>query len=124
MEVKRLTIQTTEKKFFLELLRLLQPMTGIKGRPLKVFAELLYEAYLRKHIVDTKDRFKLVFDYDTGIKIQNSLNISSTAYRCALTQLRKLGAIKEGNTIPSYFLQDPTQNISIQFDFVLKREES
>jgi len=118
---KELKIDTNTKKFFRQYVEILQPFIKLRANEADVLAGLLYHSYLRKDIGNLIDRFKLVFDYDTRLKIQEELNMSTPVFRNCLSRLRKKKIIGEHNVIPPYYLVNPTEeNFSIKYTFTFK----
>lgn len=118
---RTLTIPVTERKFFRAFIEILQPFTKVRDREGDVFAELLYQCYLRKSILNKKDMFTLVFDYDTKETIQDYLGISSAVLRNALSALRKKKLIID-NTIPNHYLIDFKEEVNLTFRFLIQKD--
>jgi hypothetical protein len=117
---KEIKVDTNKKKFFRQFVEILQPINRVRAREAEVLAELLYQSYLRRDIGDLKDRFKLVFDYDTKIKIQEELKMTTAVFRNCCTQLRKKGIIGKDNVIQQGYLINPPDKDYVTIKFVFK----
>lgn len=118
---KEIKIPTNRKKFFRQYIEVLKPICDVRDREADVLASLLYQSYLRKDINNLKDRFKLVFDYDTKIKIQEELNMTTAVLRNCISQLRKKGIIGKDNVIlPQYLINPDDEIFSLKYNFILK----
>lgn len=119
---REIPVTTNEVRFFREFVELLQPFNGLRKRDADVFGEILYQAHLIKD-VEEKHKFKLLFDYETRVEMENNLEISSANLRNSISNLRKKNLILEGNRIPKYYLIDPGKEFSVKFTFKIKRIE-
>jgi predicted transcriptional regulator len=117
---KEIPINTNIKKFFRQYVEVLQPLFDIRSREADVFAALLYESYLRRDIGDLKDRFKLILDYDTKIKIQEELNMTTAVFRNCLTRLRKKGLVGKYDIIKPGYLINPDEKETVNIKFIFK----
>lgn len=96
-----ININTTERKFYrqlLELLRSFPPLNRCANNELDVLGELLYFNHVYSGL-DQTIRNKIIFDYDTRVDICKNLNMNEAVFRNTLTQLRKKGLIKERQLI-------------------------
>jgi len=118
---RKLTIPVGKRKFFRAFVEILQPFIKVRNREGEVFAELLYQCYLRRAMADKKDMFKLVFDYDTREQIQEHLGISSAVLRNTLSALRKKRLIID-NTIPKHYLMDLEEEVNLTFRFLIQND--
>lgn len=112
-----ISIPTTTKKYFrlhLELIRSIPPLDGLRYKELDVLAELLYWNYMFKD-VSKDERWKLIFNYDTKLKMRESIFMEADQFNNCLTSLRKKGIIK-GKSVISDFGVDP-DNPFIKIDF-------
>lgn len=117
-------INTTERKFFrqtLELLKHFNPFNKLRNKELDVLGELLYFNYKYSNI-DKELRWKLIFDYDTKIKIRDYLQISEAEINVILSSLRKKGILLGRSIILNINItpKDPT----IEFIFKINNDES
>lgn len=120
---KEIPIQTDRRKFFRQYVEILKPICKLRDREADVLAELLYQAYIRKDINNLIDRFKLVFDYDTKIKMQDDIGMSTAVFRNCITQLRKKKIIGKNNVINLFYLINPDDDIvSIKYNFLFAKE--
>lgn len=110
------------RKFFRMYVQLLKPFLGIKPREADILSEFLYFNYKKRNIEDKKDRFKLVFGYDTKVLIQEKLDISGPVLHNAMTALRKKKIIVN-NTIPDYLIIEPKGSVDITFSFKIEEHE-
>ena len=118
---KEIKITTDKRKFFRQYVEVLKPICNVRDREADVLAQLLYQSYLRKDINNLKDRFKLVFDYDTKIKIQEDTNMTTAVFRNCISQLRKKGIIGKDNVILSQYLINPDdKTFSVKYNFIIK----
>tara|TARA_R110000751_G_scaffold8281_2_gene33069 strand:+ start:864 stop:1226 length:363 start_codon:yes stop_codon:yes gene_type:complete len=118
---RTLTIPVNKREFFRAFVEILQPFIKVRNREGEVFAELLYQCYLRRGMAEMKDMFKLVFDYDTREKIQTELDISSAVFRNTLSSLRKKKLIIN-NTIPKHYLMDLEKEVNLTFRFLIQND--
>lgn len=125
---KTIPINTNTRRFFRQYVEILQPLFNIRAREADVLAALLYESYLRKDINDIKDRFKLILDYDTKIRMQEELKMSTAVFRNCMVRLRKKGIIGKFDIVKPGFLINPIEgenvDIKFTFKFVLDAETS
>ncbi len=114
------------KSFFDDYLHLKRPyinavLTHIHGKesrlnenPLRVLAQLLfYNNHYRA--LDDDTRWKMVFDYDTRMKICTKLNMPATHLNSYLTQLRRLGIVVGRKVADSYVVY-PEEDMRLVFD--------
>lgn len=118
---RSLTIPVNKRDFFKAYVEILQPFIKVRNREGEVFAELLYQCYLRRNVENKKDMFKLVFDYDTREQIQEQLSISSAVFRNTLSALRKKRLIID-NTIPNHHLMEPDEEMKLTFRFLIQND--
>lgn len=92
---------------------------------MSILALLLYYHYiLKQDITNEKILWKMVFDYDTKLKIRNELNISDQAIQNTLNILRKKNIIKSNRITPTYIpeLEKDSTNFKIIFNFNIVHE--
>jgi len=104
-------------KFFRQYLELLNPIIQLRGKELDVLAELLYYNHTLKAIPE-EHRWKLIFDYDTKLKIRNKLKLSEASMNNNLSALRKKNIIQE-NRIGKAYLIEPGKSFLLGFNFVI-----
>jgi len=120
---KEFTIhRKSERSVFRSYVELLKPfLKGLRSRECDVFAELLYQYYLKASIKNDRDRFSLVLNENGREVIAQELEISQAVLRNALTSLRKKNLLKDNNTIPSVYLLDlKDNNLKLSFIFAVK----
>ena len=118
---RSLSIPVTKRQFFKAFVEILQPFIKVRNREGEVFAELLYQCYLRRSMASKKDMFKLVFDYDTRELIQEELDMSSAVFRNTLSALRKKALIVD-NAIPKHYLMDLEEEVKLTFRFLIQND--
>jgi len=90
-------IQTTKKKYFrqcLEVLKILPPLNTLRPKELTVLAEFLYWNNEYKHI-PKEDRWKIIFDYETKLKMKDNIGIDDFSFNNITTSLRKKGILSK-----------------------------
>lgn len=99
-------------------LRPVKPFRDLRDKELKVLARLLFYAYKYRALAD-KDRFRLVFAYETRLEICKDLNIPMGSLNNNITELRIKGIIID-RMINKKFLLDPQKDptVSYKFDIV------
>ena len=108
---------TTGPKFFRQYLELLNPIIHLRGKELDVLAELLYHNHSLKSIPE-EHRWKLIFDYDTKLKIRNKLKLSEASMNNNLSGLRKKKIIQD-NRIAKAYMVEPGKEFLLGFKFVI-----
>jgi hypothetical protein len=119
---KKIPIRTTEAKFFRQYLELINPMLKLRGKELDVLAELLYYNHQLSNIPQ-EHRWKLIFDYDTKVKIRNKLNLSEASMNNNLSALRKKKIIQENKIMPGYLITLDS-SFQLTFNFILNGTNS
>lgn len=117
----------TVETFFEHYLRLKRPYINavlthvnkkesrLTDNPLRVLAQLLYYNNSYRDY-DDSTRWKMVFDYDTKMKICSKLNMPDLAHlNSYISQLRRLGIIKKKRIVDWYVVY-PEANMKIMFD--------
>lgn len=120
---KEFTIyRDSDRAIFRAYIELLKPfLKGLRSRECDVFAELLYQYYLKSNVTNQRDRFSLVLNENGREVIAKELNISQAVLRNALTSLRKKNLLKDNNTIPNVYLLDlKDKNLNLSFIFAVK----
>lgn len=97
---KRIKLPNKDIKTFYRIyLELMKPLLKIKDTEADVLAGLLYYNYIKRHITDAKDRYKLVFATDTKLAIRNSITnrnkvaMTRAVFEQTIGSLRKKGLI-------------------------------
>jgi CRP-like cAMP-binding protein len=123
MENKRvIPIRSKLKKFYKQVVVLLNPILGLRGKEQDVLAELMYYNYKYQHL-EEKIRWKVIMDYDTRTEIQQTLDISAASLYNIYSSLRKKGIIKE-NKVNKNYLIVPKEEFSLVFKFTVDKDES
>jgi DNA-binding MarR family transcriptional regulator len=110
-----------ERAIFRGYVELIKPfLKGLRPREMDVFAEILYQYYLRLDTKSKKDRFKLALSSDSRAEMAKTLGMSQAILRNAISSLRKKGILKKDNTIHDVYLLDLSdKNLNLSFIFVL-----
>ena len=117
--VRVATLTTDIKGFFRDWLKITGPFHKLSKKEQDVLGLLLYHHHiLRKDISNDEILWKIVFDYDTKIKIKEELGIKDTALQNLLTSLRKRGAIHSNKIVPNFvpILTEDVNNYKIVFN--------
>lgn len=113
----QLTIPTTPRKYFhmaMELLRSVPPLNTLTPKAISILAEILYWDYYYRDL-DKEIRWKMVFDYDTKLKIMDNVPCDRQSLYNNISLLKKAGIV-DNNTIKTNFGLNP-DNPSITFNF-------
>lgn len=113
------TFNVSIKGLFTQWLRLTYPMHKLSSKEQSVLSLLLYHNYdIGREIKKKNLVWKLVFDYDTKLKIKEELGIKDYALQNVLTSLRKKGAIQKNQVNPTYIpmITDDVKNFKIIFN--------
>ena len=114
-----LTIETSKRKYFrqmLELLKSIPPISNLTKANIDVLAELLYYNYMYKNI-DIVIRHKILFDYETKVKIREFLNINAASLDNIFTSLRKKGFINSRGLVSDLGIDPDKRDIDLLFKF-------
>lgn len=117
--MKAIELKVTPIQYFesiLIALKPIQPFKDLRDKELKVLAQLLYYAYKYKNLPD-RERFRLVFDYDTRQEICENLGIPVGSLNNNLTALR-IKKIVIDKTINKKFLLDPDKDPMVVYKFL------
>lgn len=90
-----------------------------------VLALLLYYHYLLKQdITNNKILWKMVFDYDTKMKIKEELKMKDSSLQNALTALRNKNVIKDNQIVATYIpeLERSATSFKVIFNLNVKDE--
>lgn len=120
------TLNITLKDLFSRWLQITHSFHKLNNQQQQVLALLLYHHYqLRKETTNNKILWKLVFDYDTKMKIKEELNMNDNSFQNILTKLRKKYIIIDGE-ISSIYIPDldlNTKNFKVIFNFNIVNNE-
>ena len=126
-------MQTTLKKFFFEYLSLKKPVlevilqmvnkksVNLHPKLLHVFSLFLYYNYIYRNLEEDK-KWKMVFDYDTKVKIMNEVNINEGHLNTYISILRNMHLLT-GKQISSPFIFYPESGFELTFKFNYKQDE-
>lgn len=119
------TINIRIKDLFKQWLEITKIFHNLRDQEINILALLLYNHYkLKKEITNEKILWKLVFDYDVKMEIEEELNIKGQSLRNVLTALRKKGVIQD-NKISKVFIpeiEEESDNFKIIFNFNIINE--
>jgi hypothetical protein len=113
-------LKATLKWYF----KLTQPLHGIKNQGIEVLTALLYAYHNTNNKLDEIDRWAEVFNYDTKIKIKDSLkNMNDATFNNHLSILRRKGAIINNRISPSFnpAINKETDAFEVILRFVIKK---
>lgn len=119
------TINIRIKDLFKQWLEITKIFHNLRDQEINILALFLYNHYkLKKEITNEKILWKLVFDYDVKIEIEEELNIKGQSLRNVLTALRKKGIIQDGRISKMYIpeIEDKSDNFKIVFNFNIVNE--
>lgn len=118
MANKVANLNVTLKELFIKWLEVTEPFHKLTNQQRRVLSEFLYYHHVFKEdITNEKILWKMVFDYDTKMKIKDSLNISDGCLHTILTRLRQLNVIVNNKISPKYLLNIDGDKFSIVFNF-------
>lgn len=103
----------------MDILCLISPLNKLNNSEKKVVAEL-WKSYYNYRGLDVKDRDRLVFDYDSKMKICTKLDISEAFLNNIFHSLRKK-EIMVGKTLK--IVPPIEENNQIHFNFTLKQDD-
>jgi hypothetical protein len=116
---KTVPLRTNKKVFFRQYVEILDPLVKLRPKELDVLSELLYYNNEFKSI-ESKNRWRLIFDYDTKKEIAQNLKMSVASLGNNLSYLRKRGIIVD-NKVVNNLLVYPGKTFKLTFDFELKK---
>ena len=117
--VKVANINVKLKGLFLRWLELTVMFHKLTEKERQVLALLLYYHFiLKKDITNPKILWKMVFDYDTKMKIKEELGLKDASFQNLLTALRKKNIIKDNMIVPTYIpdLDERATNFKIIYN--------
>jgi len=111
----------TEREIIRVYVELINPfLRGLRNREADVFAEILYQYYLKKGIKNTRDKFALIFNSDSREEMAETLGMSQAVLRNAISSLRKKGILKKDNSISEVYLVDLSKKkLNLSFIFTV-----
>ena len=119
------SLNITLKDLFFKYLNVTQSFHKLNNQQQQVLALLLYHHYLlKKEVTNDKILWKLVFDYDTKLKIREDSTfgekgLNNSTLQNILTILRKKNIIKD-NKINDVYIPELTKgsnNFKVMFNF-------
>lgn len=117
--VKIANLNVSLKRLFKLWLEITKPFHGLTPQQQSILALFLYHHYnLKNEITNEKILWKILFDYNTKMKIKEELNLQDQTLQNNLTQLRKKGIIKDNTIVSTYIpeLDQDSNNFKIVFD--------
>ena len=100
---KQANINIKLKDLFLRWLEITKTFHKLTPQHQNILALLLYYHYIfKKDVTNNKILWKMVFDYDTKLKIREELNISDSTLQNTLTSFRKANIIVNGEISPAF----------------------
>ena len=91
---KRIPLQTNERKFFKQVLELLNPILRLRKKELDILAELMLKNSILRTI-PIEHRYKLMLDSASRKEMRLSTKQSEAAFNNNLAQLKKTKMISE-----------------------------
>jgi len=123
---KQANINITLKGLFRQWMEITKPFHKLAKQPQEILALFLYYHYLyRKDITNDAILWKIVFDYDTKIKIKEELGISDQVLQNNLTLLRRKNIINKNVITPLFVpeLEQGSNNFKVIFNFNIINEK-
>lgn len=124
--IKQANINITLKKLFRQWLEITKPFHKLSKQPQEILALLLYYHYMyKKDITNETILWKMVFDYDTKLKIREELGINDPGFQNNLTLLRKKNIINNNKIVSTYIpdLSKDSNNFKVIFNFNIVDEK-
>lgn len=113
-------LNVTLKNLFFRWLDITKSFHKLNNQQQQVLALLLYYHYqFKKETTNNKILWKLVFDYDTKMKIKEELDMNDNVFQNTLTNLRKKNVIVDGE-ISKFYIPDldlKSKNFKVIFNF-------
>lgn len=113
-------VNVSLKSLFFRWLEITKPFHKLSLQQYKLLSLLLYYHYeYSKDIHNETLLWKMVFDYDTKLKIRNELNIKDQHLQNLLSALRKKNIIKNNTIVSTYIpeLEHGSNNFKVIFNF-------
>ncbi len=124
--VKQANINIKLKNLFFKWLEITKPLHKLTQQEQDVLALLLYYHYKTKHeTTNEKILWKIVFDYDTKMKIKEDLDMKDSALQTVLTKLRKKKIIIDNKISPIFIpsLELNSKNFKMIYNFNIINDE-
>jgi hypothetical protein len=116
--MKAIPINCTKDDSYRYILEFLNPIFKLRSRELDVYAQLLYWNWIYREY-DEHVKQKLVFDYDTTIKIIDRLEMTRESFDNKISRLRAAGFIK-GRTLAKNYVDIIENNSDVlAFKFII-----
>ncbi len=118
-------INVTPKKLFRRWLDITYTFHRLTDQERDVLSLLLYYHYLfKKEISNNTILWKMVFDYDTKMKIKEELDMKDAVLQNTLTSLRKKRVIKNNTIVNTYVpnLEDNAKSFSVIYNLTILDE--
>jgi hypothetical protein len=113
-------INVTLKNLFSRWLDITVTFHKLRKKERDVLALLLYYHYVySKELTNGTILWKMVFDYDTKMKIKEELEMKDSALQNILTSLRKKNVIKDNKIVPTYIPEMERTSTSFKIIFNL-----
>jgi hypothetical protein len=119
-------INVTLKNLFRRWLSITVTFHNLTKRDREVLALLLYYHYqFSKDITNNKILWKMVFDYETKMKIKEELNMKDHNLQNILTSLRNKNVIKDNQIVSTYIpsLERSANQFKIIFNLNIVKDE-
>jgi len=117
---KTANINVSLKQLFNKWLSITASFHKLNNQQQQVLALLLYYHYtLKKDITNNKLLWKIVFDYDTKLKIKEELNMNDSIFQNILSMLRRKKVIID-NEVVSFYIPDldlGSKSFKVVFNF-------
>lgn len=117
------TLNVTIKDFFRQWLLITRHFHKMTAGEIDLASLLLYYHYeFQKDITNDSVVWKVVFDYDTKLKIREELDITDNILQNRLSQLRRKKVIID-NKVSSYFIpsvEEGAENFKVIFNYNIK----
>jgi hypothetical protein len=124
--IKVANINIKLKDLFIKWLEITKPFHKLSTQHQQVLSLLLYHHYLLKHeVTNEKILWKMVFDYDTKLKIKEELEMTDNTLQNVLTKLRRKNIIIDNKISPVYIpnLALKSKNFKILYNFNIIKNE-
>jgi|TARA_R110000851_G_scaffold133357_1_gene268157 hypothetical protein len=119
-------IKVSRKSLLLRWLEITKPFHKLPNQQLNVLWLLLYYYFeYQKDITNDIVLWKMVFDYDTKLKIRDELGIKDGNFQNVLTSLRKKNIITDNKIVNTYIpnLENDSSNFKVIFNFIIADDE-
>lgn len=124
--IKVASLNVKLKDLFRKWLEITKPFHKLSNQHQDILALLLYHHYvLKREITNEKILWKMVFDYDTKLKIKQELDIKDNLLQNVLSKLRNKKVITDGKISPVYIpnLKQKSKNFRILYNFNIMDNE-